>query len=141
QLGRRWEQLLRRHIRWKMNVERTVSFRPGESEQASVFADPKVLKEKIRELLPGALRGLDFRVDTARLVHRPDTQAPVADQNFLYDPASRQLQRLEERDLIRHLPVASRICRIYAETTEHQKQLAAALDRLRTGVADESTNM
>jgi len=118
-----------------------VSFRPGESEQASVFADPKVLKEKIRELLPGALRGLDFRVDTARLVHRPDTQAPVADQNFLYDPASRQLQRLEERDLIRHLPVASRICRIYAETTEHQKQLAAALDRLRTGVADESTNM
>lgn len=141
QLGQRWDQLLRRQIRWKMNVERTISFRPGESEQASVFADSKLLKEKIQELLPGAIRGLDFRVDTARLVHRPDTQAPVADQNFLYDPASRQLRRLEEEELIRHLPVASRICRIYAETTEHQRELAAALDRLRTGAADESTNM
>ncbi len=140
-LGQRWDGLLRRQIRWKMNVERTISFRPGESELASVFADPRLLEERIRQLLPESLRGLDFRVDTARLVHRPDTQAPVADQNFLYDPASRQLQRLEERDLIRHLPVASRICRIYAETTEHQEQLAAALDRLRTGATEESTNM
>lgn len=140
-LGQRWDRLLRRQIRWKMNVERTISFRPGEAEQASLFADPRLLQAKIRELLPPNLKGLDFRVDTARLVHRPDTQPPVADQNFLYDPASGQLHRLEERDLVRHLPVASRICRIYAETTEYQKELAAALDGLRSGPADEPTNM
>jgi len=141
QLGQRWDRLLRRQIRWKMNVERTVSFRPGEPESASVFADAKLLKEKIREFLPQALKDLEFRVDTARLVHRPDAHVPVANQNFLYDPASRQLQRLEERDLIRHLPVTSRICRLYAETTQHQKDLADAMNRLLSETKDDLTNM
>jgi HD superfamily phosphohydrolase len=141
QLGRRWDRLLRRQIRWKMNVERTVSFLPGESESASVFADPEILQKKIRQLLPPALRELDFRVDAPRLPHRVDAHAPTAHQNFLYDPARREVQRLEERDLIQLLPISSRICRIYAENTQHQKELADAMDRLLTGAKDEVTNM
>lgn len=140
QLGRRWDRLLCRHIHWKMNVEEIVVFEPGQAETASVFADKDTLEKKIREALPPRLRKLPLQVDTARLVHRPGAQTPAAGQNFLFDAASKRIHRLEERDLYRHLPLSYRICRIYAETTEHQKELAAAVQQLK-GTPDELTNM
>jgi len=142
ELGRRWRCFLRREVRWKMACERTIFFKPGEAERSSVFSGQRTFEEAVRNELPPELKDLPLRVDTARHVHRPDASAPSAGQNFLYDPATDRIRNLDDRALFRQLPLAHRICRIYAEDDRYKAQLAAAMDRLtETGGADDPTNM
>ncbi|MCB9941083.1 MAG: metal-dependent phosphohydrolase, partial [Planctomycetaceae bacterium] len=49
---------------------------------------------------------------------------------------------LTTNELFSHAPVSHRICRVYAESLEHRKELAAALDSLLGGSSeDDLTNM
>lgn len=142
ELGQRWAQLLHRQIPWKLICERTVVFTAGQSEQASIFSDEAFFERAVRNQLPAPLRNLPLRCDPARHVHRPGAHTPAAGQNYLYDPATDQVRRLEDRDLFRQIPQSYRVCRIYAQTTEHRAELAAAMDRLLKGQqADDATNM
>jgi len=142
ELGLRWREFLGRKVRWKMACERTIFFRPGQPEHSSVFSDGKLFEAAVRAQLPPGLVELPLRVDPARHVHRPGSQAPTAGQNFLYDPVTQQIRNLDARELFRQIPVSYRICRIYAEDHEHNAELAAALDRLTSGGgADDLTNM
>ena len=141
-LGQRWQQFLRRKLPWKMAVERTIFFAPGEAEQSSVFSSEKSLEMAVREHLPASLRDLPIRVDTARHVHRPGAMAPTAGQNFLYDAADGRIRSLDDRELFRRIAISYRICRIYAEDHRHNAELAAAMDQIAGGPgADDSTNM
>lgn len=141
-LAPRWQSFARREVPWVMNCEQTIVFRPGESEQSSVFSVNKVFEAAVREALPSHLRKLPLKVDSARHVHRPGAHMPTAGQNFLYDPASDSIRRLDERQLYRQLPMSYRICRVYAENTEHRRELAKALESLVGGSAiDDDTNM
>ena len=105
-LGERWQQFLRRQLPWKMAVERTIFFAPGEAEQSSVFSSEKSLETAVREHLPAELRDLPIRVDTARHVHRPGAMTPTAGQNFLYDPADGQIRSLDDRELFRRIAIS-----------------------------------
>ena len=84
ELGLRWQQFLRRGLRWKMACEQTVFFAPGEAEQGSVLSNAAAFEAAVRRELPRPLRDLPLRVDTARHVHRPGAHTPAAGQNFLY---------------------------------------------------------
>ncbi|MHC4179928.1 MAG: HD domain-containing protein [Planctomycetota bacterium] len=142
ELGRRWQRFLARRLRWKMACERTIFFSPGEPERSSVFSNPAAFEATVREHLPGELKDLPLRVDTARHVHRPGAHTPAAGQNFLYDPASGRIHSLDDRELFRRIAISYRICRVYAQDNRHNAQLAAAMDRLTgTGRDDEATNM
>ncbi len=141
-LGNQWQAILNRKVRWKMACERTIFFEPGQRERSSVFNSEKVFEAAVRDHLPAELKEMSLRVDTARHVHRPGAHTPAAGQNFLYDPASRTIRDLDDRELFRQIPLSVRICRIYAEDDTHNTQLAAAMDRLmETGVDDDATNM
>jgi HD superfamily phosphohydrolase len=141
-LGRRWQQFLRRDVRWKLAVERTVYFRPGEPEQTSIFSSERLFEASVRSHLPPELRDLPLKFENPRHVHRPGAHTPAAGQNFVYDPAADQIRRLDERELFRQIPLSYRICRIYAEDDCHNTQLAAVMDRLiGADVADDLTNM
>jgi HD superfamily phosphohydrolase len=142
QLGQHWQQMLRRNVRWKMAVERTIFFKPGDAEHTSVFSDERLFEAAVRARLPKDLQNLPLRFDPPRHVHRPGTQAPAAGQNFLYDPARDQIRSLDAGELFRQIPVSYRICRIYAEDGRHHAELATAMDQLLgdTGV-DDVTNM
>ncbi|HVA49401.1 MAG TPA: HD domain-containing protein [Pirellulales bacterium] len=141
-LGQRWRDLLARRVRWKMACERTLFFSPGVAESSSIFSQAAFVERALRAQLPAELRELPLRVDLARHVHRPGTQGPAAGQNFLYDPGRDEIRELTTSELFRQLPLASRICRVYALCREHHAVLAAALDALvEPNVADEPTNM
>jgi hypothetical protein len=141
-LGQRWQQFLRRKLPWKMAVERTIFFAPGEAEQSSVFSSEKALEMAVRENLPAGLRDLPIRVDAARHVHRPGALAPTAGQNFLYDAAAGKIRSLDDRELFRRIAISYRICRIYAEDHRHNAELSAAMDQITGGPgADDVTNM
>jgi len=81
----RWRAVaavLRRRLRWKMAVERTIFFAPGEAEQSSVFSSEKAFEMAVRENLPATLKDLPLRVDTARHVHRPARMRRPPDRIF-----------------------------------------------------------
>ena len=130
ELGERWQRFLRREVGWKMACERTRFFEPREAEQTSIFSNETFFEAALREQLPDALKELPLRIDLARHVHRPGTRGPAAGQNFLYDPASRQARSLTDSDLFRRIPLSYRICRVYAQTSEHNEALSAAMERL-----------
>jgi hypothetical protein len=141
-LGEAWQRLLAREIRWKMACERTIFFKPHESEQTSVFSNETLFEAAVRSHLPPQLRDLPLRFDPARHVHRPGARAPAAGQNFLYDSATGQIRSLDDRELFRQIPLSYRICRIYALDDSHNAELAAVMDQLiGGGQADDLTNM
>jgi HD superfamily phosphohydrolase len=142
ELGRRWQSLLARHVRWKMACERTLFFSPAVAESSSLFSQAQFVERALRARLPPDLRDLPLRVDLARLVHRPGTRGPAAGQNYLFDPGRNEIRELTTSELFRQLPLASRICRVYALGHEHDLRLAAALDALiEPNVEDQPTNM
>jgi HD superfamily phosphohydrolase len=137
-----WQRFLRREVRWKMACERTRFFEPQDAERSSIFSRSEFVEQALRDLLPSHLRELPLRVDLARHVHRPGTRGPTAGQNFLYDPSRGATRELSDHELFRKIPLSYRICRVYAETHEHDVTLAAALDSLiGTGSEDSLTNM
>jgi len=141
-LGARWQQLLHRRIPWKLVCERTVVFRAGRPESSSIFSDERLFEHALRRHLPPELRDLPLRCDPARHVYRPGAHTPAAGQNYLFDAATEEVRPLEQRDLFRQIPQSYRVCRIYAETTDHRAELAQAMDRLlEDRQADDATNM
>ena len=142
ELGRRWQGLLRREMPWKMACQRTIFFRPYEPERSSVFSSERAFEAAVRDNLPPAMQDIPLRVDTARHVHRPGAHTPSSGQNFLYDPATDQTRSLDDRELFRQIPVSCRICRVYARDGQHDREIAAAMDKLlQKGGADDVTNM
>ncbi|HEX4129925.1 MAG TPA: HD domain-containing protein [Pirellulales bacterium] len=142
ELGERWSALLRREIRWKMAAERTVFFDPAASETGSIFSRAEFFEQALRDALPAGLRNLPLRVDVPRHMHRPGTRGAAQGVNFLFDPARNEVRPLDDSELYRQLPLSFRLCRVYAESREHNAVIAAALDALVGTVGlDDRTNM
>ncbi|MGE0607712.1 MAG: HD domain-containing protein [Pirellulales bacterium] len=141
-LGKRWNELLARQVEWHMAAERTRFFAPGEAERGSIFSRDDFFEAAIREQLPADLRQVPLRVDLARHVHRPGTRGPSTGQNFVFDPARSLVRPLTDHELFRQIPISYRICRVYAQSRQHDAALAAALDALLgPETADDRTNM
>ena len=141
-LGNAWDALRRRRIRWKMICQRNLVFSERDGEQSSIFSEPALVEQTLRQRLPAELRDVALRVDIARHIHRPHTRGATSGQNFLYDSARRCIRPLTANELIDRLPVSHRICRIYGESQEHAAAFTAALDQLIGGTsADDVTNM
>src|SRR3989304_842819 len=81
-LGLRWQQFLRRRLRWKMAGEQPIFFAPGESEQSSVFSSEKSFQAAVRDALPKDLKDLPIRVDTAPDVPHPGGHLAPAGEKF-----------------------------------------------------------
>ncbi len=141
-LGQRWQALLNRQIPWKMACQRNLVFGAAETERSSIFARADFVERELRAQLPREMGDLPLRVDLARHIHRPDTRGPSQGQNFLWDPARDEPRPLTDDQLYRQLPLAHRICRVYAQDLSHAPRLAAALDSLiGPGGSDDLTNM
>jgi hypothetical protein len=141
-LGRRWRELVARHVPLVTVCSRSVTFTKDDSEQASVFSDARLVEQKLRQLLPAELRAAPFLVDIPRtLIFRPNTLGPAEGLNFLFDSARGHVRPLTTHDLFRRLPSSQRLCRVYAPTAEHAPQIAAALDQMLGGAIDDVTNM
>jgi HD superfamily phosphohydrolase len=141
-IGEEWQKFLRREVRWKMACQRNIVFAAGEAERGSLFSDADLLERALRKELPAEIRETPLRIDIARHVHRPDTRGPTAGLNYLWDPTDERVRPLSTDSLYRQLPIAHRICRVYAESLDHAGTLAAALDRLvGPGTIDDLTNM
>ena len=142
ELGIRWQGLLERQIPWVMACERNLVFGAETIERSSIFARPDYVETELRAQLPAALKNLPLRIDLARHIHRPDTRGPSTGQNFLWDPGRGEPRPLTDDQLFRQLPLAHRICRVYAHDQAHAAELSAALDAVvGSSATDDLTNM
>ena len=142
ELGLQWHEILSRRVPWRMACQRSLLFSEQDAESSSIFSDPVLLESKLRQLLPGELRDTPMKVDVARHIYRPHTRGPAAHQNFLYDSARDQVRPLTDDQLFRHLPVSSRICRVYTHDEGFNAEVAKAIDELMGSTGpDDLTNM
>ncbi len=130
ELGERWQRFLSRQISWKMVCQRPLAFGSSDVETSSIFSDADLVVQRLRKQLPRNVAQEPLRVDIAHHLYRPHTRGPAKDQNFLYDSAQDRIRPLTDHQLFRYLPVSQRICRIYAQSQDHARELAAALDQL-----------
>jgi uncharacterized protein len=141
-LGRQWQTILSRPVRWKLAHETTVRFDEGESSLASVFSDSASVAARIRDLLPARQRKLEFRVDVAKHHPRPiNPWAVDTTSNFVYDPGSERVEPLAAQDEFRRLPTSEFLCRLYCLDRRHIPALADALGKLLTPGGDDKTNV
>ncbi len=140
-LGEQWQQLFHRRIAWKMICQRSLVFTEQDAEKASIFSDPRLVEERLRQLVPNEIAREPVRVDIARHLFRPHTLGPASGQNFWFDSSGGRVLPLVFDRLYRQLPVSYRICRIYARTRDHASHWIAALDSLLGTPSDDLTNM
>jgi hypothetical protein len=143
-LAPRWERVLARQVDWIPAVERNLVFAAGQSETSSLFSDAQAVRARLAAVRP-ELAEARMEVDLARHIYRPHAQSAAAGQNFLLAASGGAVRPLTDDQLVRHLPVSHRICRVYVprETPGPiRRSIAAALDELLgTGAADDVTNM
>lgn len=140
-LGRRWNDILHRNVAWKMACERTINFHSGMSERTTIFSEPALVEQRVREKLPPDLRDIPLRIDVARHYHRPSARLPAGGQNYLLDPAIGSPVELHDDELFRQLPTSFTIFRVYAQEHTHDAQLNVALMSVLGDSGDTRTNM
>lgn len=144
ELGRKWHAILQRDVPWRMACQRSLVFAEGDSESSSIFSDPSLVEAKVRQQLSPDAADTPMKIDIARHIYRPHTRGPAANQNFFYDDGRDQVRPLSDNQLFRHLPVSSRICRVYTppSATGVDAMIAKVMDELigSTG-PDDLTNM
>ena len=140
-LGEQWCRILGREESWKMACERVLHFHDGNSDRASIFSEPELMEQRVRDSLPATCRDIPLRIDVARHYHRPSGRLPSGGQNFLLDPSVGTAQELNDDELFRHLPTSFLIFRLYSRDHKFDHELHNALALATGGVSDTKTNM
>ena len=142
QIGEHWTAIINRRELWRMACERTMHFHAGQTDSTSIFSEPDLVEQRIRENLPPSLRDIPLRFDVAKHYHRPSAKRPAGKQNYWFDPASGESHELDDDELFRNLPTSFLIFRIYSRDHGHDRHLAAALRKVSGGSDhDTTTNM
>jgi len=144
ELGERWRRLLAREIPWRMVCQRRLAFKSLQEESGSVFCDARSLERRLRDVLPSEFRDIEITCDSARTKIR-DRSGAGQETNFFYDAARGRIRPLSDDLLYRELPLAHRVCRVYAKSEEHAAAITTAVDSLLGEAAaaeyDDLTNM
>ncbi|HOM07046.1 MAG TPA: HD domain-containing protein [Syntrophales bacterium] len=140
-LGREWEKLYARQVKWKMSFSTEISF--DELQRGLRVAEAADYETWIRDHLPARLRGLPFRVDLAAQDVRPINPMTQSDKRInVYDPAAGRISREPLLELYRFIPARLVHFRLFSLDHRHDRELCAAAERaLRTQVAPMRTNV
>jgi hypothetical protein len=131
-LGREWQRILGRDVKWKMAYDTVVSTRDVADQTPRI--DPGRLEEGIRERLPPALRALEFRVDLAAKDTRPLNPLNMGHkQIYVFDPSSNEVSTAALRDHFDYIPAKILHCRIFALDHHHDAALGEAAEAVLYG--------
>jgi hypothetical protein len=127
-LGAEWRQILDRQLKWRMSHE--VVLDVFEPKRGQGFLDVETVERRVSAYLPARLKGVPFRIDMALQDPRPLNPLKMGDrQIYVYDPATEKVGKEPLTEILKYLPGKVAQCRIFAETHEHDAELAGALER------------
>jgi hypothetical protein len=127
-LGQEWRHILDRRLKWRMSHEVVLDL--FEPRRGFGFMKAEEVEQRVRELLPPAMRDFPFKIDMAQQDPRPLNPIGMQDrQIYVYDAATRQVSAEPLMELLKYLPGKVAQCRIFATTHEHDQVLAEALNQ------------
>jgi len=126
-LGREWDLILKRQVKWKMAYNASFPF-----NETSLFQmkNPSTVEARIRHFLPKSLKKITFRVDIASKDTRPINLLNMGQfQIYVYDPSTQTIGKETLRKLFEYLPVRIMQFRIFAENHENDAELSTAAEK------------
>jgi HD superfamily phosphohydrolase len=128
-LHEEWKLILGRDLKWKMAYDATLPTRGG--ERGRTYLDQKTVEDRIRELLPAALKKLPFRVDMANQDPRPLNPLSMGEfQIYVYDPSTGTVSKELLREFFDFIPAKIVQCRIFALNHDHDAEIARAAEKV-----------
>ncbi|MGH7256554.1 MAG: HD domain-containing protein [Nitrospirales bacterium] len=130
-LGREWDYILKRDIKWKMAYNALLPTRGD--ERGRMFMDRQTIEGQIRRLLPDHLKNLEFRVDMANQDPRPINLLNMGEfQIYVYDPATQAVSKEALKEFFDYLPARIVQFRIFAKDHRADADLARVAEKVLT---------
>ncbi len=132
-LGREWEKLHRREVKWKMSFSAELSI--DQIQRGTRFAPAPDYEEQIRSQLPPPLRKKSFRVDLATQDPRPVNPMAETDKRVnIFDPATGMTSPEPLREIYRFIPARVVHLRVFSRNHDHDEILARSAERILGGM-------
>ena len=136
-LGREWEKLHNREVKWKMSFVTELSV--DELPRGIRFSGEKDYEDEIRRHLPRELRRKPFRVDLATQDPRPLNPITEEDRRInIYNPSTGTTSPEPLVDLYRFIPARVVHFRVFALTHDHDEAMAGAAEKALDSLAGQS---
>jgi len=126
-LGREWDKLHRREVKWKMSFSAEISVE--KLQKGTRFSSAAAYEEQIRTCLPGPLRKKPFRVDLATQDPRPvNPMAETEKRINIFNPATGITSPEPLREIYRFIPARVVHFRVFSLNHDHDEALARAAE-------------
>jgi HD superfamily phosphohydrolase len=127
-LGREWEKLHHREVKWKMSFSAELSI--DQIQKGTRFSPAPDYEEQIRSCLPVPLKKIPFRVDLATQDPRPiNPMAETEKRVNIFDPATGTTSPEPLREIYRFIPARVVHLRVFSRNHDHDDLLARAAER------------
>jgi hypothetical protein len=126
-LGREWQKLHRRQVKWKMAFSTEISV--DQIQRGTRFIPVTDYEQRIREFLPASVKKLAFRVDLATQDPRPlNPMAETGKRINIFNPSTGRTSPEPLQDLYRFIPARVVHFRVFALDHDHDDLLTAAAE-------------
>ena len=133
-LGREWETVLHREVKWKMAYDRTLSL--NELRYGVALIQDTDWEKRIRGALPPAARDLVFRVDMATQDPRPENPFAMGKKQIhIFDPSSGETTKESLAELFEFIPSKVVQFRVFALDHDNDPLLAEVAEKALRGRA------
>jgi HD superfamily phosphohydrolase len=123
ELGREWETVVHREVKWKMAYDRTLAL--NELRYGVSLIQDTDWEKRIRSALPPAMRDLVFRIDMATQDPRPENPFAMGKkQIYIFEPSSGDIAKESLAELFEFIPSKVVQFRVFALDHEHDQLLA-----------------
>jgi uncharacterized protein len=127
-LGREWEKLYDRQVKWKMSFSTEISL--DQLQRGMNFSTAGDYEQQVRRYLPAALKKIDFRVDLATQDPRPiNPMAETEKRVNIYNPLTGITSTEPLREIYRFIPARVIHFRVFSLSHRHDADLSQAADR------------
>jgi HD superfamily phosphohydrolase len=123
ELGKEWETIVHREVKWKMAYDRTLAL--DELRHGVSLIQDTDWEKRIRSGLPPELRDLVFRIDMATQDPRPENPFAMGKkQIYIFDPSNGHITKESLAELFEFIPSKVVQFRVFALDHEHDQLLA-----------------
>ena len=122
-LGKEWESVVHREVKWKMAYDRTLAL--NELRYGVSLIQDTDWEKRIRSALPPAMRDLVFRIDMATQDPRPENPFAMGKkQIYIFEPSNGDIAKESLAELFEFIPSKVVQFRVFALDHEHDQLLA-----------------
>lgn len=126
-LGRQWDRLHGRQVKWKMSY--SAEFFIEKMQRGIRFAGVEEYERQIRDSLPEDLKDMAFRVDLATQDPRPINPMAEGDKKInIYNPSTESISLEPINDIYRFIPARVMHFRVFSLDHRHDEVLTVAAE-------------